>query len=342
MASRVHGRSPRGRERRGRGRRARLGAVAAFAGLIGATSVATTGPSGAKAGDPGWLQVVNAYRTSTGLPPVVEDPSHSAGVAKHAVYLAMTGSMIHGESAASPFYSSEGAASAAKSVLGGYSGSIRSDRDLIDGWMTAPFHALHFLEPRLQSVAFAASRGLPGAALDTAAVLDVVSGVGSRVVADRAVTFPAAGSTTPLTTFVTETPNPLTVCPGYSAPAGLPLIAMFTSPPGAVTTSVLLDGQPVEHCIVDAGYTNPDTGAQVTGRSVIVQKNAVFLIPRVPLQPGGTYTARVVSTAAGTAEWSFTVQAEGGALPTQTTPPVRLVPASLALRPAATRTTKRR
>ena len=234
MASRVHGRSPRGRERRGRGRRARLGAVAAFAGLIGATSVATTGPSGAKAGDPGWLQVVNAYRTSTGLPPVVEDPSHSAGVAKHAVYLAMTGSMIHGESAASPFYSSEGAASAAKSVLGGYSGSIRSDRDLIDGWMTAPFHALHFLEPRLQSVAFAASRGLPGAALDTAAVLDVVSGVGSRVVADRAVTFPAAGSTTPLTTFVTETPNPLTVCPGYSAPAGLPLIAMFTSPPGVV------------------------------------------------------------------------------------------------------------
>ena len=340
MASRVHGRSSRGHGRRGPGGRALLGALAAFAILISATSVATPGPSSAQTGDPGWLQVVNAYRTSTGLPPVVEDPSRSTGVAKHAVYLAMTGSLTHGESSASPFYSPEGAASAAKSVLGGWRGSIRSDRDLIDGWMTAPFHALHFLEPRLHSVAFAASRGLPGAVLDTAAVLDVVSGIGSRVVADRAITFPAAGSTTPLTTFVTEIPNPLTACPGYSAPAGLPLIAMFTSPPGAVTTSVLLDGQPVEHCVVDAGYTNADAGAQATGRAVLAQKNAVFLIPHAPLQSGRTYTARVVSAAAGTAEWAFTVQAEGGALPTKTTPPVQLVPASLALQPAATKTTK--
>ena len=257
------------------------------------------------------------------------------GVTKHAVYLAMTGSMVHGEDPTSPFYTPDGAAAAEKSVLGGWRGSIRSDRDLIDGWMTAPFHAMHFFEPRLQRIAFASNRGTPGASLDSSAVLDVVHGLGSKVIPDRPVTFPANASTTPLTTFVGETPNPLTSCPGYSAPAGLPLLALFPSPPGTATAALTLDGRAMETCLIDASYVNPDAGAQKTARTLLTQKNAVVIVPRLPLQPGATYTARVATATAGTVEWSFTVQAEGGILPVPSPSPVALYPPvkALAFRP---------
>ena len=307
----------------------------AVALAIGALSAIGSGPGSAQTSEPGWLQIVNAYRTSTGLPRLTEDPTWMTGVSKHAIYLAMTGSMVHGEDPSSPFYTPDGAAAAEKSVLGGWRGSVRSDRDLIDGWMTSPFHAIHFFEPRLQRIAFASTRGTPGASLDSSAVLDVVHGLGSKVVADRPVTFPANASTTPLTTFVAETPNPLTSCPGYSAPAGLPLLALFPNAPGNATAYLTTDGRAVETCLIDIGYVNPDADAQRTARSLLTQKNAVIIVPRLPLQPGATYTARVATAAAGTVEWSFTVQAEGGVLPAPSASPVALYPPvrELALRP---------
>ena len=307
----------------------------AVALAVGALFAMGGGPGSAQTSEPEWLRIINSYRTSTGLPRVSEDQTWMGGVTRHAVYLAMTGSMVHGEDPSSPFYTPDGAAAAEKSVLGGWRGSIRSDRDLIDGWMTAPFHAMHFFEPRLQRIAFASNRGTPGASLDSSAVLDVVHGLGSKVIADRPVTFPANASTTPLTTFVAETPNPLTSCPGYSAPAGLPLLAMFPSPPGTATAELTLDGRAVETCLIDAGYANPDAGAQKTARTLLTQKNAVVIVPRLPLQPGATYTARVATAAAGTIEWSFTVEAEGGVLPAPSASPVALYPPVklLALRP---------
>lgn len=307
----------------------------AVALAVGVLSAIAGGPGSAQASEPEWLGIVNAYRTSTGLPRVAEDETWMTGVTKHAVYLAMTGSMVHGEDPSSPFYTPDGAAAAEKSVLGGWRGSIRSDRDLIDGWMTAPFHAIHFFEPRLQRIAFASNRGTPGASLDSSAVLDVIHGLGSKVVPDRPVTFPANASTTPLTTFVAETPNPLTSCPGYSAPAGLPLLAMFPSAPGNATAYLTTDGRAVDSCLIDSNYVNPDASAQKTARTLLTQKNAVVLVPRLPLQPGATYTARVATATAGTVEWSFTVQAEGGILPSPNPSPVALYPPvkALALRP---------
>lgn len=291
-------------------------ALAVTCGALTLGTLATTSsPSAAQTGEPEWLQVVNAYRTSSGLPRLTQDTDRMGGVAKHSVYLAMTGSMTHGEDPSSPFYTPEGATAAAKSVLGGWRGAIRSDRNLIDGWMTAPFHALHFFEPRLQRIAYASTHGLPGASLDSAAVLDIIHGLGAKVLPDRPITFPAHGSTTPLTSFVAETPNPLTSCPGYSAPAGLPLFAMFTSAPGAATASLTVGGSPVETCLIDTNYQNPDGAAQAVGRALLAQKRAVIIVPRQPLIPGSSYTARVATASAGTVEWSFVVQAEGSALP---------------------------
>lgn len=313
-------------------RSVRLCALAVAAGAL----VTMTGNSGqAQTGEPEWLSVVNAYRTSSGLPRLVEDPAWMGAVSKHAVYLAMTGAMEHGENPSSPFYTPEGAAAAAKSVLGGWRGTRRSDRDLIEGWMTAPFHALHFFEPRLQRIAYGSSHGLPGASLDSAAVLDILHGLGSKVVPDRPITFPANESTTPLTSFVAETPNPLTSCPGYHAPAGLPLFVLFPSAPGASTATLTTGGNPVETCLIDTNYVNSDAAAQRTGRALLAQKNAVIIVPRLPLVAGTRYTARVVTAAAGTAEWSFVVQSEGSALPGPAARPVVLYPPvkALALKP---------
>ena len=302
-----------------------------LAALAVAVATATTAfghasASHAQTVQPAWLQIVNSYRMSAGLPRVAEDPAWMEAVAKHAVYLAMTGSMVHGEDAGSPYYSPEGAAAAAKSVLAGARGTLGSDRDLIDSWMTAPFHALHFLEPRLQRIAFASTHGLTGASLDSSAVLDVVHGLGSKVVTDRPITFPADGSTTPLTSFVGETPDPLTACPGYAAPAGLPLLALFPTAPGATTATLSTGGQRVEICLIDSGYENPDAADQRTVRMILVQKNAVVIVPRVPLRPGATYTARVTTSSAGTVEWSFTAQSEGSALPGPSGVAIELLP----------------
>ena len=295
--------------------RPRVGPCLGALAVAVATAVGHAGAGNAQTAEPAWLQIVNSYRTSAGLPRVSEEPAWTDAVAKHAVYLAMTGSMVHGEDADSPYYSPEGAAAAEKSVLAGGRGTMRSDRDLIDGWMTAPFHALHFLEPRLQRVAFASTHGLTDASLNSSAVLDVVHGIGAKVVTDRPITFPAGGSTTPLTSFLAETPDPLSACPGYAVPAGLPLLALFPTAPGATTATLSMGGQRVEICLIDNGYANPDATDQRTVRMLLSQKNAVVIVPRVPLRPGATYTARVTTAWAGTVEWSFTAQSEGSALP---------------------------
>ena len=301
-------------------------AVLAIAAATATAAFGHAGAGNAQTVEPAWLQVVNSYRMSAGLPRVAEDRAWMDAVAKHAVYLAMTGSMVHGEDAGSPYYSAEGAAAAAKSVLAGGRGTQRSDRDLIDSWMTAPFHALHFLEPRLQRVAFASTHGIAGASLNSSAVLDVVHGLGTKVVTDRPITFPADGSTMPLTSFVGETPDPLTACPGYTAPAGLPLLAMFPTPPGTATATLSTGGQRVEICLIDSGYENPDASEQRTARMILTQKNAVVIVPRMPLQAGATYTARVTTSSAGMVEWSFTPQPAGSPLPTPSAVAVALLP----------------
>ena len=302
--------------------------LAALAVAVAAATAAFghAGAGNAQTAEPAWLQVVNSYRMSAGLPRVAQDSAWMDAVAKHAVYLAMTGSMVHGEDAGSPYYSPEGEAAAAKSVLAGGRGALRSDRDLIDGWMTAPFHALHFLEPRLQRIAFASTRGLTGASLSSSAVLDVVHGLGTKVVIDRTITFPADASTTPLTSFVGETPDPLTACPGYAAPAGLPLLALFPTAPGRATATLSTGGQQVELCLIDSGYENPDAAAQRTARTLLTQKNAVIIVPRLPLLAGATYTTRVTTASAGVVQWSFTAQPEGSALPAPSSAGVALLP----------------
>lgn len=109
-----------------------------------------------------WLGEVNLYRAAAGLSPVTENKTWDAGLQDHFTYLAktdpslMTGqyASAHTENPKSPYYTSAGAKEAGSSNLlfGGIGNSPVKD---IDGWWTAPFHAIGMLRPNLTQVAFA-------------------------------------------------------------------------------------------------------------------------------------------------------------------------------------------
>ncbi len=278
------------------------------AGVVGRLSQQS--PAG-----PTWLETLNAYRTSVGLAALANDPSLQRGVDLHARYLARSGSTLHNEDPANPLYTEAGARSASQSLVGGWSARTRTDRELIEDWVIAPFHSAHMFEPRLQRVGFGVVRNEPGAALDVAAVLNIVGGIGRKTTIGQPVVFPGRGSTVPLTSFRVETPNPLTHCAGFVAPAGLPLLVMFPSAPDAVTATLSTGGSAVETCVIDASYRNPDTSAQQVGRTLLTQKRMVIVIPRLPLLVGSAYEASVTGGRAGPVQWSFTIGPEGSALP---------------------------
>ena len=285
---------------------------------VGSAVLATAGATGtagraSAAVSLGWIDVVNAYRASSGLPGIVNNASLQSGVDKHAHYLSLSGILSHGESPSVSGYTAEGSLAAAQSVLGGWVGADHSDRDLVEGWVTAPFHLVHLLEPRLQSAAYASTHELPGAYFTSAAVLNVVGGIGPRVTLERPVLFPADGSVVSVTTFTTETPDPLVACPGYSAPTGLGIVAMFPNPPGRITSAITLDGQPVEHCMIDASYSSGDPSGQATVRSILTQKNAIVLMPRRPLTPGATYEVSINGTQS--VSWTFSTSLDSSVLP---------------------------
>lgn len=51
-----------------------------------------------------------------------------------------------------------------------------------------------------------------------------------------------------------ESPDPLTSCPGYTAPTGPPIILQlgsFSFVPNVSATSFTQDGAPLEHCVYD-------------------------------------------------------------------------------------------
>ena len=90
--------------------------------------------------------------------------------------------------------------------------------------MQAPFHAVGILDPALQRVGFGIYQEA-GGAMHMGAALDVARGVSAvPSTVSFPIAWPAEGMTVPQRMFWGENPNPLTSCPGYAAPAGLPII----------------------------------------------------------------------------------------------------------------------
>ena len=271
-------------------------------------------------GGPQWLVRLNYYRLLAGENPVTENKTLSDGDFKHSRYLLENylnelkhgenlGPGMHREDPDMPFYTPEGLAAAQHSDV--FEGCSPLDmKRTIDGWLAGPFHRLSMLNPSLADAGFGSYRK-DGC---WTAALDLHMGVRPGALA-HPIEFPPDGSSVALEFLDHEWPDPLSACPDYAAPVGLPItleLRPFTDTQLG-EHSITRGGEPVEHCAFDASsYTNPDAATEEQGRAVLREFGAIILIPREPLTPGEQYTVSI--TAQGTPyTWSFTVAGEGGA-----------------------------
>ncbi len=259
-----------------------------------------------------WLRSLNIWRANVGLPAIVENPVWVEGLREHSNYLVELGAVSHQQDPNRPGATAEGAKAGGSSVVIAWSYSaVPTESSVIAEWVRAPFHAVHLFEPRFQRSAYGEARQSGRLPVDGAAALDVLRGVGPKVRIDRPITFPGDGTSVPLTDFTAEVPDPLTSCPGYAAPTGLPLLALFPEPVTSSSAELRVDGVVVPSCLIDQRYVNPDAQAQDLVRGLLRQKNAVVIVPRFPLLPGSTYEASVASSA-GILRWGFRVDPAAG------------------------------
>lgn len=272
-------------------------------------AVPTATPTGAP-GSWNWLNHLNRFRAMAKLPPVAEELSWSTGAALHSRYMVKTNTVNHGESASSPWYTPEGQAAAQSSNLIGSERVDATDRWALDSWMMAPFHAVGILDPHLARVGFGSYREADGG-VQMGGALDVLRGWGELPAGIQfPILWPGPGAVVDLGMFWGETPNPLTSCPGYTSPAGLPLMIQIgpgTAVPDVTAHSFFRGSTPLEHCVFDeTDYRNPDGSQQGTGRAILGLRDAIILLPRQPLAANTTYTASVTVNGQ-TYKWSFTV-----------------------------------
>ena len=272
---------------------------------------ASVAPPGAS-----WIDTVNSYRTQSGLQPVVEEPAWTAGLSQHIRYLhdtppaLRTGSYAsaHSENPASPFYTPEGAEAAVSSNIG----SGATARDAVDAWMAAPFHAIGIMRPNLTKSAFAS---------DGTAILDVLRGLEPMSEPRSAVLFPGADSATYLTSFGSEAPDPREGCAAdWTSFAGLPIFATLpdgqapgptTVDSGTTATLTRPDGTTIttgnDLCVqTGASFNSSDPVYGQNGKAILIDANAVLVIPRAKLAPG-RHTVTITFPGRASIAWSFAV-----------------------------------
>jgi hypothetical protein len=266
-----------------------------------------------------WLGEINLYRVAAGLKPVSDEPSWSAGLQQHFLYLNKTPASYrtgqyaseHSENPSSPYFTIEGARAGGSSNL--ISGGIGlSPVDFIDKWLAAPFHAIGMLRPGLVRVAFASDPATGRAGLD------VLSGYNSAGGAAGPVLFPGSGMTTNLASFSSgESPDPLETCGWRDQQVGLPLIALLPRGDGGDIVAQLAGPGGLTStsggglCVVDARtYRSSDPVYGPTGGQILAGDNAVLLIPHEPLS-AGSYTATIAQAGEADLSWSFTADPDG-------------------------------
>jgi uncharacterized protein YkwD len=269
-----------------------------------------------------WLARVNMYRAMDQLPPIASDPALTEGAQKHAVYLiknfakqvrngTANSADMSSESSKRSFSTSQGRTIAPHSEIDFTFGKHQSVEEAIDRWIKGPHHRMLLLNPELQRIGYGyyCEDGL------CAQIVDVEDGIAHEPVdpdKEVAIEFPPANSTMSLDDLPQESPDPLTACPGYKYPAGLPITFQIGAYAGAKLTSYSIvrtdapGAPPIEACGFDAySYRNPSRsqlGVVIGGLKAF---SAVVVIPRHPLAPG-SYRATVTVNDRDYG-WSFTI-----------------------------------
>jgi hypothetical protein len=291
-----------------------------------AAAPAAPAPLRAAAPEPEWLALLNWYRKLCKLDPVVEDSKLSAGDRAHVQYLianyadalrsgAFPGEEMHEEREGSPGYTPEGAAAGKQSDVDFLYWHGRKPDGIVNfairDWMSGAFHRLPLLTPDLQRIGYYdfCGGGLCVAAMNATAGAGTARG---HLPYPHPIQFPPEGSEIDMRTFGNEWPDPLTGCPGYAAPTGLPITLTLGNFIAASLGSfrverIASDGgtQAVEACGFDsATYTNPDARAQAVAREVLRANSTVVVILRRPLTRGASYRVRMTVNG-GDYDWKF-------------------------------------
>ncbi|MBI3758596.1 MAG: FHA domain-containing protein, partial [Deltaproteobacteria bacterium] len=265
-----------------------------------------TAPTSGVAG-PTWLDALNRYRAMSGLAPVENDEATSRGGEAHARYLVENyrneishgigiGANMHREDPSNRWYTAAGARAANSSDVAQWPGPIPppSPAWAIDGWMSAPFHRLSMLNPRLRT----ASMGNWCEGSICVVTLNVVAGAAATMPTTslmQPVRFPAPNSTIAMNSGEIEWPDPVSACHGYVAPIGLPITLQlaFFHTIKLDDYSLTLDSPkagaptPIPACGIDGTtYVSPDPEAQRRARDILKVFGAVIVVPRAPLIPG--------------------------------------------------------
>ncbi len=220
--------------------------------------ITTTTPLHPALPPPGdWLGYVNFYRTTAGLPLLQENPAWSDGGWLHARYIVKNNQVNHFENPNNPWYTPEGHAAAQASNLFGSFNPNETIEKTIEGWMQGPFHAVGILDPHLSKTGYGIYHE-PDGAIVAGAALDIIRGLGPL---PPTITFPirwpGPGSRVPLTQHTGEYPNPLSSCPGYQSPSGLPIL-LFVGPgdltPHVTNHSFSSSNTALDHCVFNEFY----------------------------------------------------------------------------------------
>jgi len=263
---------------------------------------------------------LNEYRLASGLQPVEFQAERSLPNWLHARYLAENRETTHSQDPSLPWHTPAGHQAGLHSSLA-FTGSSKFDDPewAIDAFASAPFHFFHLLNPTATTVrigTYFAPSECPDTyecefAFDRQAVA-VEMNTSYQWPAGKVVRFPADGFTVNTLRHIGEVPPPLSACPSYEEPAGMPIFVMHgpNKAPRVTSTSLTLNGEPVEHCTITAStYTNPDPGAQDQGRLSLTYHGGVIIVPRAVLQPSTTYEV-TVEYESGSDQWQFHTASE--------------------------------
>lgn len=277
--------------------------------LPGAVRAGSLRPQSAGPVPSGWLAVTNYYRALANLPAVTANATLSANNRLHAKWMVKNQTVEHGEGAGTPYYTPEGDNAGENSnIMSGSFGT--TERSAVEGWITAPFHAIGILDPRLFGSGYGEYEERRNSGFEFASGLDVLNDwdFNPPPGTQYPIMFPAAGKKVFLDRYPGgEFPDPLTGCPGYTAPTGTPIYLQLAASAAVSTSSFKQGTTSLLHCVFDgSNYVNPDSGTQSTGRAVLSGRNAIVLIPKAPLKSNKAYDVSI-TVGGNPISWSFLV-----------------------------------
>jgi hypothetical protein len=291
----------------------------AIGGIVVSTAADTTAEAAPSEHD--WLGVVNAYRAASALPPVVENSAWSGGGRKHSCWMLLNG-IAHDEQPGTAGYSADGDAAGNSGNVAVSSNAGATARSHVELWMTGPFHAVGVLRPSLRQAGYGMCASPPNPTNTkwrSAATLDVVRGIdGATPKPTAPVFFPGNGTTTSLTRFVAESPDPRTFCGWSGQSVGLPLIALMPSPHNGAVATLHGPNGPIPTCVLTRSNTSG------VASSILGGDNAIVVVPATPLTSGSYRVAALTDNGQG-ANWSFSVDPNApltGGVPTAAEGPV--------------------